>query len=91
MQLDPVDEAFGRHKKARRGRKRRTIAGESIGHLNLTPMMDIMTMLLVFLVKSFAQEPENININPSLCIPGQQTVSVALCDEGGAYLTSAVG
>jgi outer membrane protein insertion porin family len=34
---------------------------------------------------------ENISIDPQLCIPGEQTVSVALCDEGGAYLTSAIG
>ncbi|HEX4741874.1 MAG TPA: outer membrane protein assembly factor BamA [Caulobacteraceae bacterium] len=34
---------------------------------------------------------ENISINPALCIPGEQTVSVALCSEGGAYLTSSVG
>jgi len=34
---------------------------------------------------------ENIDIDPELCIPGEQTVSVALCNEGGAYLTSAVG
>jgi len=72
--VDPVDEAFGRIPgKQRRGRKRRSVAGESIGHLNLTPMMDIMTMLLVFLVKSFAQEPDNININLKLHPPESTT------------------
>jgi outer membrane protein insertion porin family len=34
---------------------------------------------------------ENININPALCIAGEQLVSVALCSEGGAYLTSSIG
>lgn len=34
---------------------------------------------------------ENISINPALCVPGEQLVSIALCSEGGAYLTSAVG
>jgi len=67
--VDPVDEAFGRNTGRKRRRKRRGVAGESIGHLNLTPMMDIMTMLLVFLVKSFAQEPDNINLNLKLHPP----------------------
>ena len=34
---------------------------------------------------------ENIGINPQLCIPGQETVSIALCSEGGSYLTSSIG
>lgn len=63
--IDPVDEAFARYSQhgRRKRRVRRKLPGENIGHLNLTPMMDIMTMLLVFLVKSFATEPENINVN----------------------------
>jgi biopolymer transport protein ExbD len=51
----------GEHGK-RKKRERRPMPGENIGHLNLTPMMDIMTMLLVFLVVSFATEPANINV-----------------------------
>jgi outer membrane protein insertion porin family len=47
--------------------------------------------LNALLTARYTIRTENININPSLCIPGQQTVSVALCDEGGAYLTSAIG
>jgi biopolymer transport protein ExbD len=75
--VDPADEAFSRHGGGRkRQRARRAIAGETIGHLNLTPMMDIMTMLLVFLVKSFAQEPENININLKLRPPESTTKSM---------------
>jgi biopolymer transport protein ExbD len=71
--LDPADEAFPRYSgKHKRRRQRRNLPGESISHLNLTPMMDIMTMLLVFLVKSFAAEPENININ--LVRPPESTV-----------------
>ncbi|MEQ1505294.1 MAG: biopolymer transporter ExbD [Myxococcota bacterium] len=61
--VDPIAEAYGRGPGRRKRRVRRTMPGQTIGHLNLTPMMDIMTMLLVFLVKSFAQEPDNININ----------------------------
>lgn len=68
---DPHDEGDGHggdghgeeeHVK-RKKRERRPMPGENIGHLNLTPMMDIMTMLLVFLVVSFATEPTNINVS----------------------------
>ncbi len=34
---------------------------------------------------------DDIIIDPSLCVPGQETVSIALCTEGGSYLTSAFG
>lgn len=72
---DPADEAWGRHAGGHKKKKRkaRKVAGEDIGHLNLTPMMDIMTMLLVFLVMSFATEPANINISLSLRPPSSTT------------------
>jgi outer membrane protein insertion porin family len=34
---------------------------------------------------------ENIGINPALCVPGSEQVSISLCTEGGSYLTSALG
>jgi biopolymer transport protein ExbD len=73
--VDPVDEAFARYAKGhrRRRRQRRALPGQNIAHLNLTPMMDIMTMLLVFLVKSFATEPENINVSLTLRPPVSTT------------------
>ncbi len=63
---------------AHRRHRRRTghqdkIPGEDITHLNLTPMMDIMTILLVFLVQSFATDPGNINVNLSLHPPMSTT------------------
>lgn len=62
---------------ARRRRRNRghadKIPGEDITHLNLTPMMDIMTILLVFLVQSFATDPGNINVNLSLHPPESTT------------------
>lgn len=73
---DPNDEAFARYAKhggRRRKRSERKMPGQTISHLNLTPMMDIMTMLLVFLVKSFASEPENININLKMRPPESTT------------------
>lgn len=63
---------------ARRRRRRRTgqggkMPGEDITHLNLTPMMDIMTILLVYLVQSFATDPGNINVNLMLHPPESTT------------------
>lgn len=43
--------------------------GSEIQGLNLTAMMDMMTILLVFLVKSYAVEPERITINDNLRPP----------------------
>jgi biopolymer transport protein ExbD len=70
--VDPSAEAFGSHKRKRR---RVQFAGESIGHLNLTPMMDIMTILLVFLIQSFATEPANINVSLDLRPPESDTTT----------------
>lgn len=74
---DPDDVLWsgGAHKKRVR-RKRKPMAGETIGHLNLTPMMDIMTMLLVFLVMSFATEPANINVSLEMRPPESSTKKV---------------
>ncbi len=65
-----VAEAFSRysgHKKKKR--EPRVLAGENISHLNLVPMMDMMTVLLVFLVKNFMTDPQSIQINESLRPP----------------------
>lgn len=57
----------------RRRRRRRggghAIPGQDIGALNLTPLMDIMTILLVFLIQSLAVEPSNINVTLDLRPP----------------------
>lgn len=69
-EVDPLDHAWGVPRGSHRRKVgQRKIPGDSISHLNLTPMMDIMTMLLVFLVKSFATEPTNINVNLGLRPP----------------------
>ena len=71
----PEDEEFARYSHPRRVRRHAaSMPGTTIGHLNLVPMMDIMTMLLVFLVKSFATEPENINVNLALRPPESTAV-----------------
>jgi biopolymer transport protein ExbD len=42
--------------------KRRVPEGENISHLNITPMMDMMTILLVFLIKSLAAETSTLSL-----------------------------
>lgn len=61
------EEPFVRRR--RRGGGDTKMPGEDVTHLNLTPMMDIMTILLVFLVMSFATDPGNINVTLDLHPP----------------------
>lgn len=68
------DEVWGGRRKRR---KKYKLAGESISHLNLTPMMDIMTILLVFLIQSFATEPSNINVTLDMR-PPQSTATTPM-------------
>jgi len=68
--IDPVAEAYGREgEKRKRRRKVVKIPGTDVSSLNIVPMMDIMTILLVFLIQSFATEPQNINVNLGLRPP----------------------
>lgn len=73
---DPVAEAFGRSHGKKRKRKKHA-GGNEIAHLNLTPMMDIMTILLVFLIQSFGMDPQNINVSLTLK-PPQSSADVLL-------------
>ena len=41
---------------------RRVPEGEEINYLNITPMLDIMTILLVFLIKASSQEVSTLNM-----------------------------
>jgi biopolymer transport protein ExbD len=50
-------------------RRRHRGAGELIVGLNLTAMMDIMTILLVYLIKVYADAPESITLNDDLRPP----------------------
>lgn len=49
-------------------RRRRHVDGGITG-LNLTAMMDVMTILLVYLIKVFADAPQNITLNDDLRPP----------------------
>ncbi len=67
---DPVAEAFSRYSgHKRKKREPRVLPGENISHLNLVPMMDMMTVLLVFLVKNFMTDPQSIQVNDTLRPP----------------------
>jgi biopolymer transport protein ExbD len=50
-------------------RRRKRVVGDLISGLNLTAMMDVMTILLVFLLKQYASAPENITLNEDLKPP----------------------
>jgi biopolymer transport protein ExbD len=50
-------------------RKRRHASGELIAGLNLTAMMDVLTILLVYLIKVYAEAPESITLNDDLRPP----------------------
>jgi len=68
--VDPVAEAYGREGEPRKRRRKVVkIPGTDVSSLNIVPMMDIMTILLVFLIQSFATEPQNINVNLGLRPP----------------------
>ena len=47
--------------------------GESITHLNIMPMMDMMTIILVFLLKSFSSTSSTIAFDQNLKVPQSTT------------------
>jgi biopolymer transport protein ExbD len=49
-----------RHRR-RATRRKRTHAGD-VTYLNITPMLDMMTIILVFLIQSFASSEQNVNV-----------------------------
>ena len=67
-----IDEE--RHKRdfRRARRKAREAAGE-IRELNIVAMMDMMTILLVFLLKSYQASSINVNMSEHLAIPASTT------------------
>ncbi|MFT3915425.1 MAG: biopolymer transporter ExbD [Anaeromyxobacteraceae bacterium] len=70
------EEQLRRDKDARRyriaRRKAREAAGE-IKELNITAMMDMMTIILVFLLKSYSASAINVNMSDNLAIPVSST------------------
>ena len=60
-------------KKAIRSYGRKLAEPEIIKDLNITPMMDMMTIILVFLLKSFSSSTSNITFDANLQVPKSQT------------------
>jgi biopolymer transport protein ExbD len=53
-------------------RRRHKVAGSNEG-LNLTAMMDIFTIILVFMIKQYEAAPQNITLNEDLTPPKSTT------------------
>jgi biopolymer transport protein ExbD len=61
-------------KKAYRKLKRGIPEGEDVAYLNITPMLDMMTIILVFFLKSFSVSVENIQLNDDLMLPSSKSL-----------------
>ena len=72
----PTPEEAKRAKEARAYRRARRKAREAAGEikeLNITAMMDMMTIILVFLLKSYQASTLNLNVGPEMQIPVSTT------------------
>jgi len=65
----PQDEMGEDGEPKRKRRRRSSVKDRQIRELNLTAMMDMMTIILVFLIKNYATTPENIQMNQDLQPP----------------------
>jgi len=65
---DP-EEAFAAYVTRTRKKRKFHLPGDDLTGLNLTAMMDMMTILLVFLLKSYATEPDKFQVNDKLRPP----------------------
>jgi biopolymer transport protein ExbD len=60
-------------KKAIRSFARKLAEPETVRDLNITPMMDMMTIILVFLLKSFTSSSALIQLDQNLQVPASNT------------------
>jgi biopolymer transport protein ExbD len=60
-------------KKAIRAYSRKLAEPETIRELNITPMMDMMTIILVFLLKSFSGSNAMLTLDENLQVPKSST------------------
>jgi len=56
-------------------RRSRRKAPDDIAGLNLTAMMDMFTIILVYLIKLYAQAPENLTLNDDLRPPASTALA----------------
>ena len=72
----PSPDRLQREKEAREWRRQRRKAREREGEvkeLNIVAMMDMMTIILVFLLKSYQASAINVNLSEQLTIPQSTT------------------
>jgi biopolymer transport protein ExbD len=72
----PTQQQLRREKESRGYRKARRKAREAAGEireLNIVAMMDMMTIILVFLLKSYQASAINVNMGADLTIPHSTT------------------
>ncbi len=72
----PTPEQLQREKEGRAYRRARRKAREAAGEvkeLNIVAMMDMMTIILVFLLKSYQTSAIDVNMSPDLAIPASTT------------------
>lgn len=63
QRAEPTSQAmYDASRKRRNAKRRKRPSGGEITELNITPMLDMMTILLVFLIKSFASSSQNVNV-----------------------------
>jgi biopolymer transport protein ExbD len=73
---DPGADRLKREKEARlyrRARRKQREAEGEIKELNIVAMMDMMTIILVFLLKSYQASTINVNMSEQLTIPQSTT------------------
>ena len=58
-------------------RMRRSVDTDEVNFLNITAMMDMMTILLVFMLKSLSTQNSNITMSDQLTLPQSGTTSKA--------------
>lgn len=59
----PTSQAmYDATRKRRKTTRRKRDSGTEVTYLNITPMLDMMTIILVFLIKSFASSSSNVNV-----------------------------
>jgi biopolymer transport protein ExbD len=59
-------------RKRRKQKRHKRGSHDEITYLNITPMLDMMTILLVFLLKSFASSTQDVNVS-NLTLPHSTT------------------
>lgn len=73
MSDEPTSEVqYEAHRKRRTEKRRHKHVGGEISDLNITPMLDMMTILLVFLIKSYSASTDNVNV-ANLVLPHSTT------------------